>query len=109
MARRLNIQRRENTSKNRAAATSPNIIASRAAGPSAGTAVEGVEVGPGAVGALVAVGEIEKVVVGVGVAGEPAVGVGVAEGEGVGVGVSAWSTVTDPFIAVPPGKLWTWQ
>jgi hypothetical protein len=76
-----------------------------------GTAVEGVEVGPGAVGALVAVGEgeIEKVVVGVGVSEGPAVGVGVAEGEDVGVGVSGWSTVTDPFIAVPPGKLWTWQ
>jgi hypothetical protein len=37
--------------------------------------------------------------------------VGVTEGEsvGVGVGVTGAITWTEPFIAVPPGKLWTMQ
>ena len=29
-------------------------------------------------------------------------------GVDVGVGAPPWTTTT-PFIAVPPGKLWTWQ
>ena len=66
----------------------PSPSASRAAVPSMGTAPRnGVKVGEGDEGGLV----------------------GVTEGGRVGVGVAGAITWTEPFIAVPPGTLWTLQ
>lgn len=66
----------------------PRASATLAKPPSMGTAPRnGVNVGEGVEGGLV----------------------GVIEGGGVavGVGVAGAMTSTEPFIAVPPGKLWT--
>ena len=87
----------------------PITSARRPAPPSMGTAPRnGVNVTEGVVGALVGVKEGRAVVVGVEVKVRP-VGVKVGGGVAVGVGVTAPSTWTEPFIAVPPGKLWTRQ
>lgn len=68
-----------------------------------------VAVGTGEPGGLVGV----RVAVRVGRAVDVEVGVGVDVDVGarvdVGVGVSWATTSTTPFIAVPPGKLWTLQ
>jgi hypothetical protein len=89
----------------------PSVSATRAAFPSIGTAPRnGVNVTEGVEGGLVGVREGGAVVVGVEVkvrAVGVKVGVEVGGGVAVGVGVTAPSTSTVPFIAVPPGELWS--
>ena len=89
----------------------PSTSATRPALPSMGTDPRnGVNVTEGVVGGLVGVSEGGAVAVGVEVKVRPVgvkVGVTVGGGVCVGVGVVSPVTWTVPFIAVPPGKLWT--
>jgi len=85
----------------------PSTSATRPALPSMGTDPRnGVNVTEGVVGGLVGVSEGGAVAVGVEVKVRP-VGVKVGVTVGGGVWVVSPVTWTVPFIAVPPGKLWT--